>query len=632
MNSEYFSFEIELNSSLKEGIIQNKSINLNISQPSSIKNAYCTFNNRNLNSSIILNCTISNLSQENRITNGINIEGIINNGFSNGFLFTDDQWIKLTNFEGNIFPNIECPKKYEIKHCKILDIAQKKCKQCYKNYYSNDSETQCLTCSQKNEGCNTCFNNGTCQKCINGFELKNNTCSKNKECKIGEYGKECKKCNELNLNCDECNKSGYCIKCKKGYYLSGIDSNSKCLKCLSTCEECESLNICTKCTEGLILNKDSCVSCLSLNEGCEECSQINNKCTKCYNNKMFKYELSNHKCIKKNENNNNKNKTNLQFERFDSYEKEDNKINFKPHFILLDNFLYNSTLYLTIIIRVIIINEYKDNRFLRYLQNSNEIEKNITCSQYGDSLGNNNKGGYLANFKCTIDLEEDEEIESMEPTKMEIRDHENSTIQSFESENKVVNINELETTSLDEEYQNIIFNKISINDISDIKLEDKDNLSFNIIGNLDSKIDNKIEYEISLKDNNNKMINATCTFENNDLVNQNISCNSLIDKDSKELMIINGVYPSKINNDNKLILNNNINDKKIVIPENKNKNSSIEKIIGIAVAAFVIVSLALFLIIKLGCNKNESSEPIKQYQSNRKGGRNTDNSKDIIVY
>ena len=87
---------------------------------------------------------------------------------------------------------------------------------------------------------------------------------------------------------------------KKGYYLSGIDSNSKCLKCLSTCEECESLNVCTKCKEGLILNKDSCVTCLSLNEGCEECSQINNKCKKCYNNKMLKYELTNnHKCKKK---------------------------------------------------------------------------------------------------------------------------------------------------------------------------------------------------------------------------------------------------------------------------------------------------------------------------------------------
>ena len=59
---------------------------LNITQPNSINNQNCTFINRNLNSSIILNCTIFNLSQENRITNGINIEGIMNNGFSIGFL------------------------------------------------------------------------------------------------------------------------------------------------------------------------------------------------------------------------------------------------------------------------------------------------------------------------------------------------------------------------------------------------------------------------------------------------------------------------------------------------------------------------------------------------------------------
>ena len=632
MNSENISFEIELNSSLKEGIIKNKTIMLNITQPNSINNQNCTFINRNLNSSIILNCTIFNLSQENRITNGINIEGIMNNGFSIWFLITEnDEYIKLINFKENIFQNIECPKKYEIKHCKNLSLIQKKCEQCYKNYYLNGSKTQCLTCSQINEGCNSCFGNGTCKECINEFELKNDNCTekeKQKKCNEGEYGSECKKCDKLNLNCDECNKSGYCKKCKKGYYLSGIDSNSKCLKCLSTCEECESLNVCTKCKEGLILNKDSCVTCLSLNEGCEECSQINNKCKKCYNNKMLKYELTNnHKCKKKNENENNnnnknQNKTNLQFERFDSYEKEDNKVNFKPHFILLDNFLYNSTLYITIIIRVTIINNN-----LRYLQNSKEIEKNVSCSQYGDSLGSNNEGGYLANFKCSLELKEEEEIESMEPKKMEIKDKDNSTIQSFESENKVVNVNELETTSLDEEYKDIKFNKISINDISDIELKNKENLSFNIIGNLDSEIVNKIEYEISLKDNNNKKINATCTFENNNLDNQTISCNALADKDSKELTIINGVYSSKSNND-RLILNND-NDGKIVIPENKKKSSLIGIIIGIVLAALVIISIAIILIIKM--KKKGPSMEIKENYTNKKIEKNIDNSKGVII-
>ena len=79
-----------------------------------------------------------------------------------------------------------------------------------------------------------------------------------------------KNCEELNINCLEYNKSGYCKKCKKGYYLSGIDNNSNCAKCLLICEEYVLLNIWTKWKDRLILNKDSCITCLSVNEGCEE--------------------------------------------------------------------------------------------------------------------------------------------------------------------------------------------------------------------------------------------------------------------------------------------------------------------------------------------------------------------------
>ena len=61
MNSEYFSFDIELNSSLKEGNILNQTIKLNITQPKLINEATCIINNTNLNSTIKLNCYIYNL-------------------------------------------------------------------------------------------------------------------------------------------------------------------------------------------------------------------------------------------------------------------------------------------------------------------------------------------------------------------------------------------------------------------------------------------------------------------------------------------------------------------------------------------------------------------------------------------
>ena len=624
MYSDSFSFEIEMESNVKEGILQNKTIKLNIIEPSSINEAICYIKNIILNTNIKLNCHIYNLTQEKRIINGININGIIKHNISDEYLITNNnEYIKLIDFKGRQFTNIECPKDFEIKHCKDVNKIEKKCKKCYKNYYLNDSE--CLTCSQLNEGCSSCNGNGKCSKCLNGFELQDNNCIKKEECDKGRYGSQCKKCEELYSNCDDCNNSGYCIKCKKGYYLTGIDDNSKCVKCLSTCKECESLNKCTICKDNLILNNGSCVTCLSFNEGCEKCSE-DGKCTKCYNNKNFKYEISDDKCIKKEEENKNQtSQTNLIFGRFDGYEKEDDKIHFKPHFILLDNYLYNTTLHITII--VIIVNIQENN--LRSLEETKSIEKDVICNQYGDALGSD--GGYLANFKCTMDLEEDQELLSMEPTKMEIKDKDNKTIQNFETEKRALNVSELEATPLDEEYEKYKFNRISIINISDTELND--NLSFNIKGNIDSEISKIQEYEILLKDNNNKSINSTCYFPiiNNVDDTQTISCISSINSKSKQLTFEEGIYASRENSDDKLILNNN-DDITVEVPK---KNSKISKwiIIAIAVAGFIIICIVVFLIVKFK-NKNNNNNNLLQEEVNNQNKKikNVDNSKDIIIY
>ena len=61
--------------------------------------------------------------------------------------------------------------------------------------------------------------------------------------------------NFLLKTCISCDKFGYCLKCNESYYLTGVNDDTKCSKCLSTCETCESLNNCNddnKCGDGFI--------------------------------------------------------------------------------------------------------------------------------------------------------------------------------------------------------------------------------------------------------------------------------------------------------------------------------------------------------------------------------------------
>ena len=628
-----------MESSLKEGVIENRSISLNISSSSFVGDSICYLNNTNLSSNIKLYCEIYGLSQDNRITNGINIEGIIKNNITDEYLITEhNEYIKLIDFNEIQFPNIECPLNFDIKHCKEVNKKNKECEKCHKNYYFKENDkSECLTCSQLNEGCSSCNATGQCKKCINGFDMNKNEkkCEIKKNCLEGEYVPECKTCEELNPNCIKCNKAGYCQKCNDGYYLSGIDNNAKCIKCISTCQKCESLNKCTKCKEDLILNDGNCVSCLSLNEGCEECSKINNKCTKCYDNKILKYILKDNKCVKKEEEKE-KPKTNLKFHRFDGYEKEDNKVHFKPHFILLDNYLYNTTLHITIIIQIKII--IIENNYLRGLDEADTIitkNTDIICNQYGDALGDNNKekGGYLANFKCTTDLEDDQELLSIEPTKMEIKDKDNTVVQSFETEQTSVKVDEMEKMALDEEYEKCEFNKLTILNITNINLNEK--LYFDIVGNIASPIEKEEEYEIPLKDSDNKEIQSICYFPivKDVEVDQTISCVSSDNTKSKKFKIDNGISDSKGNALNKMIVNIDENTE-IVVPDNKGKSFSYIIII-IAVSGFIIICVIIFIIVK--CRKNNNNDLSKTQDNNnikmkKKKIKNTDDSKDIIVY
>ena len=633
-NSDIFSFEIEMESTIKKGYIKNESLILNISKPYFIDEINCNLTTRNLSSNIKAICKINDLSQDKRITDGIFINGIRkNNIFDEYFITNNNEYIKINDLYGAKFKFVECPQNFEIIHCKELNKTERKCYKCHKNYYLTENQTECLTCSQLNEGCSSCNNNGSCAECLEGFNKNGSECViNNGECKDDEYGPKCKTCLEIDSNCKKCSKSGFCLECNNGYYLSGIDEDSKCIKCLSTCEECESINKCTKCNDGLLLNNGSCDSCLLYIDGCKECSEID-KCNECYNSSLLNYILNNNKCEKQKEDKKD-DKTKLKFERFDSYQKEDNKVHFKPHFLLLDNILFNTKLFLSIIIQMKKILTGDRYRYLRLRgldDDTISVEKNIICDQYGDALGNSN-GGYLANYKCSFEENENEdedyEVLSIEPTKMEIKDNENKIIQDFEAEKKPLNVNEIEPSSLDEEYNKYKFIKITIRNTSNIVF--KDQLTFNIIGDVDSYITEEKEYEISLKDNNNGNINATCKLKanENNLETQNISCISKIDEKTEYLTFENGMFASKKNNSDKIIVSSD-DGVNVIMPKKKSR-LSIGFIIGIALACLIVVCVATFLIIKFIVMKKKIPEQ-PNIISNENKIKNDDRSKDIIL-
>ena len=263
------------------------------------------------------------------------------------------------------------------------------------------------------------------------------------------------------------------------------------------------------------------------------------------------------------------------------------------------------------------------------------VEKNITCDQYGDALGNSNEGGYLANYKCSFEQNENEdedyEVLSIKPTKMEIKDNENKQIQDFETEKKEINVNEIESSSLDEEYNKYKFIKLTIRNTSDIVL--KNQLTFNIIGDLDSHISEEKEYEILLKDNNNNNINATCKLKTNEnnLDNQIISCSSSskIDEKTEYLTFENGMFSSKKDNTDKIIMSSNY-DINVKIPEKKNGGLSFGIIICIAVAGLIIAAVATFFIIKFLIMKKRIPEPTNKI-SEEKEIKYNDKSKDLIL-
>ena len=585
------------------------------------------------NSELIINPT------SGKTTNSISSSEMSDNGEVHPSNTADSTITKTTNApssEGStISPNTDTTI-LTIEHCNEINYDTNTCSQCYNNYYISGS--QCLTCSQLNEGCTKCDKEGICLNCTDGYILTNinneKRCNKTAICSSGLYGPNCKECSVLHSNCLECDKSGYCSKCNESYYLTGVNDDSKCSKCLSTCKKCESLNICTECNDGYILINGTCKSCNSLIEGCESCTQ-SDSCSKCYDNTNFKYTLNNDgKCNKQETNDNSNNGTsNLIFERFDSYEQKDNKIHFKSHFILINNFLYNSRLHLTItIVWKLLFGNRLLIRNLRGLQDAEiKKEENIICEQYGDSLGNNNKGGYLSNFNCEINDTINYALSSITPINMEITDKNDNLIKEFDYKQPTT-FEDLQKEPYEQTVEKYKYDRITISDVSNINLNEQ-KLIFNIIGHLDSTTSEENIYEINLINQNNQQIKAACAIPQTDTTNnQSFSCTTSEAQAEDELKFEENQYVSRSNENNRLILNNNNN---VVVDVPRKKGLTVGAIIGIIIAGVILVGPFIYFICKQLMKKDEEGHGLTRENLNNRGNDRYDrydNSKDVIFY
>ena len=311
----------------------------------------------------------------------------------------------------------------------------------------------------------------------------------------------------------------------------------------------------------------------------------------------------------------------MQFQRFDSFQKIDKNVYFNSHFILLNNYLITTKL----IIEATLIYKQNNNILLINLRNL-EDSKKIECVQYENSFVS-----YFVNYKCSFTVDNDLELVSIKPNKMEIINNNininNKEIKTIEFKNEEFKLNDFEKTALENQYKDYYFNKIEITKISNIKI--KNELSFNIIGDFDKKLQNENTYNILLKNKDNKEIIATCSVTKTEIENEiSISCFSPkneINEKSDTLKIEQGMYVGTMNKE-VLIVNNKNN-----VDVNFSKEGlSAGAIIGITIAGIIVVIPFVFYLVKYCINEKDNNYENEDNENNGIRPPNGDNSRDII--
>lgn len=190
-----------------------------------------------------------------------------------------------------------------------------------------DGQKICRICSDAIKNCQECQNSTYCTKCETNEYLNesNHQCMDCSQPSMYKFGSndgsgQCKLCSAHLNNCINCNESDHCYLCEQDYIL---DSNGKCTNCTTPnvfknnaneCKSCSSvfpncdicnitINSCLKCQENFFFDEENqCTSCLSPENykenpkdgsgKCKSCSTMENcqycedskKCQKCYVN------------------------------------------------------------------------------------------------------------------------------------------------------------------------------------------------------------------------------------------------------------------------------------------------------------------------------------------------------------
>ena len=152
----------------------------------------------------------------------------------------------------------------------------KKCRNDEYMYYGVYRSTRLGTCNYCPDGCKTCVSSGFCTSCKTGYTLSDFqciTCSTiDSDCRTcDETVTQCTSCGpgryllnnaclECSSGCETCMDDSTCQKCMEGYFLN---ANGGCTPCMSGCRECRSPFTCDKCYDGSEYDaqKGRCVSC-----------------------------------------------------------------------------------------------------------------------------------------------------------------------------------------------------------------------------------------------------------------------------------------------------------------------------------------------------------------------------------
>eukprot|EP00347_Sterkiella_histriomuscorum_P017067 403350788 len=222
-----------------------------------------------------------------------------------------------------------CQTGYRLQNSKCIlcdmtancaECNSQKCIACLPGYYFDESEIQCLKCSDKLAYCDECNNGDQCQSCRPGIAINSNgKCECDSQhgwetinltqstfvCKCNDYvmssTNRCYSCDSIISGCGKCTNTDefkesvrylgltdykptqkkylQCDSCIDSYFYN--NDQSRCEQCafaINNCNSCDGPSKCKKCLEGFYLDtktgdkNQQCVQCLTQIDNCQRCA------------------------------------------------------------------------------------------------------------------------------------------------------------------------------------------------------------------------------------------------------------------------------------------------------------------------------------------------------------------------